>query len=422
MIPAKIRRQLEQVDWDFSSHLPGTSKTIHWYPGTFPADIPTTLIQALTKPSQSVFDPYGGTGTAGLESVRQARTAFLVEANPIGVLSSYVAGGALLLKSFRPELLRLLFSDVRQILEKLQNKQRRQLTLHPELGNHDSAREASLATLMVPSPADLLLKFSSPPNYERLAPWFGSSTLRDFRALLEAFSDPNIGAFARLAGITMISAILRPASSQTRSWGHIADNVWPKEMVEKDVFRLALQWLKRFESIIENTQVARSSNLEPRFWVSHHNWLSPSSPAHAPPVKSSLLVTSPPYAGAIDYTLAQRLSLYALGYSEEDLGQFWRCEFGARRKRNFPHSLEVWAEELAAALDRQLSFLGSEALAAFILPHKDEGRDLGTQVLEDCLASNRWDKVMSVDRSIRQVRARQSWTSIKRETIHIFCR
>lgn len=423
MIPPKTKRQLEQVDWDFSEHLPGTSKTVHWYPGTFPADIPTTIIQALSKADDVVFDPYGGTGTTGLEAVRQARKAVLVEANPIGCLAAYVAGGALLLKAIRPELPKLLCEQVRQVIESLENKQKVQLSLDADIDLPWSIDEW-LDRLVVPSPKNFHSFFERPMVGDQLADWIEKTTLRDIKDLVKAFNDPNLGFFVRLLGKTMVSAILRPASSQTQSWGHIADNVWPKEFVRKEPFKRGLQWLSRFETIIDRTSVAplRKSAIDVRLWVSLHNWSQPSASIATPKFSSQLLVTSPPYAGAIDYTLAQRLSFYAFGFNENDLGLLWRSEFGARRKRNLPHSLEVWAEELAAALENQLLYMKEESFAAFVLPHKDEGRDVGTQIMEECLVSLGWAKVIEVDRSIRQVRARQSWTSIKRETIHIYGR
>lgn len=423
MIPTKIKRQLQQVDWDFSEHLPGTSKTIHWYPGTFPADIPTTIIQALSKPGDIVFDPYGGTGTTALEAIRQGRKACITEANPIGCLASYVAGGVLLLKAIRPELPKLLCEHIRQILWRIDKSEKYQLPLDTE-NDPVEAIDGLLDDLVFPRPADFLVPFSGKPEYNHLCDWLEKTTLHDVKSLLEEFSEPSHGAFVRLLGKTMISAILRPASSQTQSWGHIADNVWPKEFVRKEVFRLAHHWLTRFETIIARTDVVtlRTPATAIRFWVALHNWSLLDLPLGFSDIRAKLLITSPPYAGAIDYTLAQRLSLYAFGFNERDLGEFWRAEFGARRKRNLPDSLGRWAQELSVALESQLQLMDTSSFASFVLPHKDAGRDLGAQIMEESMSGWHWEKLIEVDRSIRQMRARQSWTSIKRETIHVFGR
>jgi hypothetical protein len=423
MIPNKIRRQLQQVDWDFSEHLPGTSKTIHWYPGTFPADIPTTIIQALSKPGDIVFDPYGGTGTTALEAIRQGRRACITEANPIGCLASYVAGGALLLKAIRPDLPKVLCEQIRQILWRIDKSERYQFSLAAD-SDLEKPIDDLLDDLVFPRPVDFLALFAGKPEYKHLGDWLEKTTLRDVRGLLAEFSAPDHGAFVKLLGKTMVSAILRPASSQTQSWGHIADNVWPKEFVRKETFRLAHQWLSRFESIIDRTDVAplRGAGANIQFWVALHNWSNSNLPQGFSDIRAKLLITSPPYAGAIDYTLAQRLSLYAFGFDERDLGEFWRAEFGARRKRNLPDSLGRWAQELSSALECQLQVMDISSFTSFVLPHKDAGRDLGAQVMEASMSGWHWEKLIEVDRSIRQMRARQSWTSIKRETIHVFGR
>lgn len=424
MISAKIRRQLEQIDWDFDEGLPGTSRTIHWYPGTFPADIPATVIQALTKPGDMVFDPYGGSGTTALESVRQLRRVWAVDSNPIGSLISYVSCGSVLLAAIDRDLVAMLVASVRGLVLRIQGNAPMQhaFDIDDDIG---SQIDAAICAVMRPHPRAVLSSYDRAPNYIELAKWIQNETLCDIRKLVETFSRAKIGDFGRLLFLTMLSAVLRPTSSQTQSWGHIADNVRPKLFERKDVFRLGLQWLSRFEGIISKTVIVplpRSLQNEPWAWIANHNWSSALPSGSEPGVSCTLMMTSPPYAGAIDYTFAQRLSLYAIGFEETEIERLSRGEYGARRRRNRTASKETWAEELALALDQQLRYMDIHAFSAFVLPHKDEGRDVGTQILTECLESAEWEKLIEIDRSIRQVRARQSWTSIKKETIHIFGR
>lgn len=424
MITAKTKRQLQQLDWDFDQALPGTSKTIHWYPGTYPADLPTTLIQALTKPNDLVFDPYGGSGTTAIEAVRQLRRAWVVDSNPIGSLISYVSCGSLLVAAVDRRLVSMLVESVRNIILRVMESAPAQHVL--EIGsNIGNDVDLIVSTLVEPAPKTVLNSYESTPCYLELERWIDKGTLADIRALVAAFGQASIGDFGKLLFTTMLSAVLRPASSQTQSWGHIADNVYPKVFVRKDIFRLALQWLSRFEGNISKTEIAPlplSLQEDTRAWISNHNWSS-DAPKHSPQgLPCALMMTSPPYAGAIDYIFSQRLSLYAIGFEEEEIEKLSRGEYGARRRRNRRASQETWAEELVLALDRQLQYMGTPSFSVFVMPHKDEGRDVGTQILTECLESYYWKKLIEVDRSIRQVRARQSWTSIKKETIHIFGR
>lgn len=422
MIYAQTLRQLSQVDWDFPAHLPGTTKNFHWYPGTFPSDLPTTLIQALSRPSELVIDPYGGVGTTALEGLRQGRKAWITEANPIGCLVAYVAGGMILLKAINPDYPAIIIHLLKSIVLHCAENRKQDGELFDTTTELNSDIDLALSKLIQPTPDQFLLKFSSPPNTSALSLWIERETLKKIELILDNIRNRSIGNFGKLFGLLMVSSAMRPASSQTKSWGHIADNVRPKSYEQKDVISLYLRWLSRIETIIKNTDVAPifSNDMKVRYWVSLHNWLHEELPKEKPTTKGTLLVTSPPYAGAIDYTLAQRLSLYALGTSDEDVCDLCKMEIGARRKRFDSVSLQNWAEQMSYALNRQLSYLSQNANAAFVLPHKDAGRELGTEALKKCMFNNNWKMEMEIDRSIRQVRARQSWTSIKRETIYIF--
>jgi DNA modification methylase len=61
----------------------------------------------------------------------------------------------------------------------------------------------------------------------------------------------------------------------------------------------------------------------------------------APPFPVDLLVTSPPYADAIDYTFAQRLSLYLIGYDDFQIKNISNVEIGARRKGPNRHQQSI---------------------------------------------------------------------------------
>jgi hypothetical protein len=254
MITEKIKRQLEVVDWDFSEHLPGITKSIHWYPGTYPSDLPATLIQALSKVDDLVIDPYGGVGTTGLEAVRQARKAWMLEANPIGCLAAYVAGGMVLLKTIDPRLVALIFNQIRQKLKQLAGD----LDTQPLLDGTASLTfdiDNIMNGLISPSPEKFIKVYTNDSCTDLLSDWFEEDTLRRV-LILNNLDNWNLGSdFVGLIIKAMTSSILRACSSQNKSWGHIADNVKPKQRVQKDVFGTAGRWLTRFETMLRNTEV-----------------------------------------------------------------------------------------------------------------------------------------------------------------------
>ncbi|MDR6742040.1 hypothetical protein J2X56_004068 [Herbaspirillum sp. 1173] len=422
MISARIKRQLETLDWDFSEHLQGTSKAIHWYPGTFPSEIPTTLIQALSVKGELVFDPYGGVGTTALEALRQGRKAWLVEANPVGCLIAYTACGLILLKSQEESIPSILFELLRTKITACINSSE----VPDRIATDEHIPKISdrfLTQTVEPSPARFLRAQNREINWKSLENWIARETITDIRKLTDTLNSKSLGSFGQLLALTMISAVLRPASSQTQSWGHIADNVWPKKFEKKDFYKLCLNWLSRTEGIIKKTVIDNHPGKSQSgivFWLSSHCWQKGKKPRVSPSVPASVLITSPPYAGAIDYTLSQRLSLYLLGYTEEEVKKLCGLEIGARRKRFLATSKNDWANDLVEALEQQASYMSEDGSFAFVLPHKDSGREIGPSNIEEFLDSKNCPKIMEIERSIIQGRARQSWTSIKKEIIQIY--
>lgn len=422
MISDKTLRQLNSIDWDFIEPLHGTSKILHWYPGTFPSELPCSLIQGLSNIDDLVLDPYAGVGTTGLEALRLGRKVWLVENNPIGCLASYVAGGLLLIKNYDPNLITPIFKKIKYLLQRVFSESSTELDFpidYSLLNDIDNI----LDKLVNPSPnvfLNSLLK--NHPKLENLTPWIENKSLVKITIIInQLYLNHELGNFDRLLIITMLSAVLKSCSSQTQSWGHIADRVLPKEMIEKDVLLNCLKWLNKTEKNIKNTDVISDEKFNDcRLWVSHFNWGNDISSLETPPIPVDLLVTSPPYADAIDYTFAQRLSLYLIGYDDLQIKNISNVEIGARRKRSKSTSTINWANELSEALNIQKSFLSDKGLLSFVLPHKDAGRNIGVEAITNNLEADNYEIIFEVDRAIRQLKTRQSWTSIKKEIVQIY--
>ena len=88
--------QLESINWNFFEKNNKLTKKLHWYPGTFPQEIPATIIQALSKENDLIFDPFGGIGTTLAEALRLNRKCIVSDINPVALLSSYVSALLLL--------------------------------------------------------------------------------------------------------------------------------------------------------------------------------------------------------------------------------------------------------------------------------------------------------------------------------------
>ena len=411
---ADVLRQLEQIDWDFTKDTESHASGTHWYPGTFVASIPGTLTEALTEQGDWVFDPFCGVGTTGISAMIRGRNVFLADSNPVALLAAFSGASLGILALLDPRLLLLGFD----LLDRVVNDPDGTETL-PLRADGEVEKINSLVLQQVTKESiDPNAFLAKPPNKEALETWFETETLHSFLTLrenlLDAFPDGPMACIS----LAMLSASARQLCSQTQSWGHIADNVRPRELTKKDVVKAARLWIKRTKTKYVNISKLSPPLVKPKFKIQNIDWSRPIE--HLNGLKSTCLITSPPYAGAIDYTLAQRLSLYLLGYEEEQFQSLVAREIGARRKRSKSLHVSKWAEQIVASTQSQISFLEGSATMAFVLPHKDSGREIGETALSDYLTDNGWELVLRKDRSIRQARTRQSWTSIKKETILIF--
>src|SRR5258707_49388 len=79
--------QLREVDWDFATSASQSSfSSLHWHPCRFPSQVPAIVIDTLTMPGDTVFDPFVGSGTTAVEAQRLSRKCLAVELNPVAVM------------------------------------------------------------------------------------------------------------------------------------------------------------------------------------------------------------------------------------------------------------------------------------------------------------------------------------------------
>jgi hypothetical protein len=415
MISREIIRTLRGIDWDFASSRAGYVAPPHWYPGTFIPELTLALIDAIAPPGGMVFDPYCGIGTTGWSALRTGRSCQLADANPVAILVSYTSNALLVLARQYPEVARQAVSDLAGLA-----KDNNDLLGGGDGGHLTPEIDERVIELCEPSPGSLLDDIVvGSPNMEPLEIWFEGSTLETVETVITSFRTAD-SKFVELLGLSMISAVARTLSSQHASWGHIADNVKPKEFRRQNVQAAMSQWMKRTVSFVfqpmlhsESDRANRPVSLMRRDWSTSQ----PDSYGIA-----DLLLTSPPYADAIDYTLSQRLSLYLLGYDDYRIQRLVASEIGARRKRFKSGSRSTWSDELCTAMLEQVRCVKPSGVVCIVLPHKDSGRRNGEADIKLALGGQGWIPFFERDRSIHQSHTRQSWTSIKRETIVAFAR
>ena len=79
--------RLREIDWDFAtSDSQSSFSSLHWHPCRYPSQVPAVVIGALSSPSETIFDPFLGSGTTAVEAQRLSRRCIGIEINPVAAL------------------------------------------------------------------------------------------------------------------------------------------------------------------------------------------------------------------------------------------------------------------------------------------------------------------------------------------------
>src|SRR2546421_12024682 len=87
MLSPHLISRLRKIDWDFAgSQSESPFSALHWHPARFASQLPATLIGLLSKPGDSVLDPFAGSGTTLVEAQRLCRRSIGFDLSPIACL------------------------------------------------------------------------------------------------------------------------------------------------------------------------------------------------------------------------------------------------------------------------------------------------------------------------------------------------
>ena len=217
---------LTRIDWDFPNAGTGARSlhSLHWFPGNFIRQIPSTLIQALSVPNDLVFDPFGGSGTTLIEALRLGRQAIHSDRLAPSVL---VAKGKL-------ALLQVGLSETTQTAL-LNGLTWDYLCRTDEVGAHGEG------------------------SHPRLEAWYAPGTLAQLRyiwKLIERQEDCSQQAILRMLFSDLLFSCAAPGNSKTATgkqrrhhWGWVADNVVPPHLREHDAVRAFLGRIRHAANI-----------------------------------------------------------------------------------------------------------------------------------------------------------------------------
>ena len=310
------RRLLEGLvvgDLDFKGQDSSyASHNFHAFAAKFPPQLPRLFIEGLTSPGEIVLDPMMGSGTALLEAYLLDRRAIGCDLDPLAIRQSQVRTTWI-----NPDLL-----------------------LHTA---HDVIVHAQRWLATVQDPEPLLHERYAPKAVEFIQYWFLPETQLQLLALMQVIEhlpDEPLRNFMEVAFSSIIvtkSGGVSLARDLAHSRPHRVTNKVPRDAVQ--------QFAARVRKNIRSITAIPQKDYQP---------IVQRGDARQLPLDDNavdLVVTSPPYANAIDYMRAHKFSLVWFGDRIEDLVTLRSRYIGTERTSGISdESLPPRAEAIIARL------------------------------------------------------------------------
>lgn len=364
---AVIYRELTRQDWAFSEDdTRYLTHDLHPYPAKFIPQIPAHLIASLSLPGDLVFDPFGGSATTAVETVRLRRRAVSLDANPLSALLGRVKTG-------------VLSADARSELDQLHATVEAQLS-----GTTNRSFSTNRCSVYVPPI----------PNIDR---WFQESAIAEL-ALLRLLIEQTTNVLARDVAYVALSRIVTRVSNQESETRYVAE---PSKVVPKGLALRAFQEslrsiVRRMETAAPELQYADATFLDgdARYDISEG----------VGECTVDLIVSSPPYPNATDYHLYHRFRLFWLGFDPRKFGQ---REIGShlRHQRN-GSGFEEYRTDMHNVLASCFRVLQPGRYAAFVIGDALFSGKIfsGADALSDIGSGVGFTVVGSIERPIHNVK------------------
>lgn len=311
----------ELLDWNFVKE--DSRIYLHnfcWYPSRFIPIIPAHLIQALSRPNETVFDPFCGAGTTLIEAIKLGRNTVGIDLNPVACFIAKTKCKILLGQ-------RLNVSKLREIRDYFSGFCRN------DLFSQQYSKK-------------IKVQIQNVPNFETQKDWYHPETLKMLAHIFQTIQQLPTGLTKDLCKIFFIS-ILIPSSGYdlNKHYTYYADNVKPKSSkLLKNSYDFFVHKLDRFFSEHRST---KSNHLN--FFQIYNQ--DARNLGRVIENKIDLILTSPPYLGVTDYITGFRLAyLWFDFFKNKEMDDLKRREIGARWRRHNKNKLEEYLLDMNAVL------------------------------------------------------------------------
>jgi DNA modification methylase len=268
---------------------------IHAFAAKFPPQLPRYFIEGLTTPGETVLDPMAGSGVTIVEAWLLRRNALGVDLHPLAILLS---------KARTTEYdSTLVLQAGERVLDNAKSL----------VQAHDSAQR--------------LLERYDKATREFIDYWFTPATQLELAALVHAIRGEPNEHMAQLLQLVFSSVIITKSGgvSLARDLAHSRPHRVGNKTVKSALDMFSSQLEKAVKAIREIEPILKGNAM-----VTHGDCRA----LAIPPESVDLIVTSPPYANAIDYMRAHKFSLVWLGRDIKSLGSLRSQYIGSEKRDN----------------------------------------------------------------------------------------
>jgi len=352
---AVLSERLSSLDWT----LAGRGKfsgihDFHWYPARFIPQIPAYLANVLTSKGDLVLDPFCGTGSTQVESLRLMRRSIGVDIHPLAVLISKAKYTFFAKNTFTR------LQDILHLKISLYLSSFGKLDVSEEKEIWQDRRFLSIASSV------------SVPDIFLTDRWYHPRTLLELASIKKAIvemPDPETQEVRDFMDLCLVafSSILKKCSSQKEHMSYVADNMIPSVLKYEPAPKYFWKQVAKYVLVLSQLEF----ELQQAFgYIPNTRELVQTRVGDAKDLhfvqneQVDCIITSPPYQGAIDTTTAHRLTAYWLNF---DLSSLKQSEIGARWRRSRRNAFEEYSADLTQVFSEMKRVLKRGGTLALIL-------------------------------------------------------
>lgn len=331
----EIINALTELDWSFGEdNTTYLSHDIHPYPAKFAPQLPAQIIQLFSSAGETVWDPFGGSGTTALEALLNGRTCISTDINPIGNIIGKAKTTGL---HASDEI------ELEQFINRLEY-----------YSNHSSY----LTEYITSHQEELKQQIPPIPNIEK---WFDPIVICELSFIKHIIkTELSLDAAITIAQASL-SKIVTKVSNQESETTYRAVK---KTFVIGETVKAYLRDLKINFKKVKNLS-AEIGYISCPFITANVTEPVVGTDKLIKPNAVDLIVTSPPYPNAFDYHLYHRFRIFWL---DEDPRKMAKSEIGSHLNyQRTSASFERFEEEMEPVLRNCYQALKAGRYAVFIL-------------------------------------------------------